>query len=142
MRNLRSEFGMEPQASVKTSIRFEPGAAGAASFARWAPLAALLVNGPEPAITAVKPEGAQALVGRGFEAYVQVKDAIDGSALASKFRKEAEKERAFAEKVRAKLGNESFLKSAPAEVVDKERDKLAEAERRAAKLEQYVKELA
>ena len=142
VRNLRSEFGIEPQKAVATAVRFEAGAAAAGSFPRWAPLAALLVNGPDPAVVTAKPEGSLALVGRGFEAYAKVKDAVDGAALALKFRKEAEKERGFAERVRAKLGNESFLKSAPPEVVDKEREKLAEAERRAAKLEQYVKELA
>ncbi|HOX12662.1 MAG TPA: valine--tRNA ligase [Spirochaetia bacterium] len=142
VRNLRSEFGIEPQKAVATAVRFEAGAAAAGSFPRWVPLAALLVNGPDPEVVTAKPEGSLALVGRGFEAYAKVKDAVDGAALALKFRKEAEKERGFAERVRAKLGNESFLKSAPPEVVDKEREKLAEAERRAAKLEQYVKELA
>ena len=141
VRNLRSEFGIEPQKAVATSIRFEPGAAAAGSFPGWAPLAALLVNGPDPEVVSSKPEASLALVGRGFEAYAKVKDAVDGAALAQKFRKEADKERAFADRVRAKLANESFLKSAPCEVVDKEREKLAEAERRAAKLEQYVKEL-
>jgi len=142
VRTLRSEFGIGQEKSVRTSVRFEPGAEAAKNFGRWAPLAALLVNGPEPDIVTEKPAGAFALVGRGFEAYVRVKDAIDGAALAQKFRKEAEKERAFADRVKAKLGNEAFLKSAPAAVVEKEKGKLAESERRAAKLEEYVKELA
>ena len=142
VRTLRSEFGVDPQKSVRTAVRFEAGAALAGNFGRWASLAGLLVNGPDPEVVQAKPSGALALVGRGFEAYVWVKDAIDSVALAQKFRKEAEKERNFAERVKAKLGNESFLKSAPQAVVDKEREKLAETERRAAKLEQYIKELS
>jgi valyl-tRNA synthetase len=142
VRTLRSEFGIGPEKSVRTYIRFEPGSAARGNFGHWAPTAALLVNGPDPEVVQSKVAGAIALVGKGFEAYVQVKDAIDGAALAQKFRKEADKERAFAERVRGKLANEAFLKSAPAAVVDKEKEKLAETERRVAKLEQYVKELA
>lgn len=59
-----------------------------------------------------------------------------------KFRKDIEKDVQYIERTRAKLGNQGFVSSAPAEVVQREREKLAEAERRSAKLAEYVEELS
>ncbi|PKL06929.1 MAG: hypothetical protein CVV51_14885, partial [Spirochaetae bacterium HGW-Spirochaetae-7] len=54
----------------------------------------------------------------------------------------AEKERQYVARTQAKLGNAAFVDSAPAEVVEKERQKLKEAEVRAEKLEKYLGDLA
>jgi len=89
-----------------------------------------------------KPSGALALAGRGFEAYVFAKEAVDAGQLAARFSKEAEKERQYVARTGAKLANEAFVASAPADVVEKERQKLKDAEVRAAKLEKYLADLA
>jgi valyl-tRNA synthetase len=44
--------------------------------------------------------------------------------------------------VAAKLSNEGFTSSAPADVIAKEREKLDEARARVAKLEKYLADLA
>ena len=48
---------------------------------------------------------------------------------------------AEAERVRAKLGNESFVSKAPAQVVQKQRDRLADLEDQLAKVRARVAQL-
>ncbi len=142
VRTLRSEFGVAPEKKARVVVRFEKDFAASELVRQNAALAAMFVNAPSIEFSDAKPEGSVAVVGVGFEAWVLVKDVIDVKELAQKLAKDAEKEKAFAERVRAKLSNESFVASAPAEIVRGERDKLAESERRIGKLEQYVRELA
>ncbi|MCX7023302.1 MAG: valine--tRNA ligase [Spirochaetes bacterium] len=142
VRTLRSEFGVAPEKKARVAVRFEPGFAAAEYIIQNGALVALLANAPGLEKADVKPEGAVALVGNGFEAWVIVRDVIDAKELAAKLSKDAEKERSFAERLRTKLSNGNFTASAPEEIVRGEREKLAEAERRIGKLEQYVRDLA
>ena len=82
------------------------------------------------------------MVGVGFEAYAFVKESVDAAKLLEKLRKDLGKDEQYIERARAKLSNQGFTSSAPAEVVAKEREKLGEAERRAGKYRQYLEELA
>ncbi len=141
-RTLRPEFQIPPETKIRLAVRAEAGFAGLEFLKANAALVGLLVNGPLPEFVAAKPAGAVALVGRGFEAYAFVKESVDAAKLVEKFRKDIEKDNQYLERTRAKLANEGFVASAPAEVVAREREKLAETERRVAKLAQYVEELA
>jgi valyl-tRNA synthetase len=141
-RTLRSEFQIPPEARMRLSLRFEAGFEGADFLARNGELVGLLVNGPVPEVSPSRPAGTVALVGKGFEAYAFVKDAVDVGKLVEKLRKEVDKDELFAERTRAKLANPGFAAAAPAEVVAKEREKLEEAARRAEKYRHYVSELA
>ena len=47
----------------------------------------------------------------------------------------------FLQGLQAKLANESFVKNAPPEVVQQQRDKIAETEKQIAALEENLKEL-
>lgn len=127
---------------MRLALRFEPGFAGADFLRANAALVGLLVGGPAPEEAASRPAGTVALVGAGFEAYAYVKESVDSARLVEKLRKEIDKDRAFAERTRAKLANPGFTGSAPPEVVAREREKLEEAERRAGKYAHYVEELA
>jgi len=89
-----------------------------------------------------KPEGALSLAGKGLEAYVYAREAVDVVQPAARFAKEAEKERQYVTRTGAKLANAAFVESAPADIVEKERQKLREAEVRATKLEGYLADLA
>ena len=100
------------------------------------------MTGPAPDFVSGRKAGGIAIVGVGFEAYAMVKEAVDGAKLVEKFRKDIEKDRQYIERTRAKLSNPGFTASAPAEIVEREREKLAEAERRTVKLTQYVEELS
>jgi valyl-tRNA synthetase len=144
-RALKSEFGIAPEAKVRLALRFEPGFAGASFLRENGALVGLLAGGPPPEelpASAPRPAGTVALVGKGFEAYAFVKESVDGAKLLDKLRKDLAKDSQYIERAAAKLANEGFTSSAPAEVVAKEREKLEEARRRAGKYAQYLEELA
>jgi valyl-tRNA synthetase len=144
-RTLRSEFQIPPEAKMPLTVKFEEGFDGAEFLQRNAALVALLVNGPEPRFAAPgtpKPAGAVALVGKGFELFVDVAELVDKAKLVAKLEKDIQKEAAFVAKVKAKLANEAFVGSAPAEIVAQERQKGADAESKVAKLTHYVEELS
>ncbi len=142
VRALRAEFGIAPERKLRVRFKLDEGADDGGFMARNAALAELLAAAEGVAPVVAKPEGALALAGRGFECYVYAKEAVDAAQLAARFRKDAEKERQFADKVEAKLASQGFVAGAPEEVVAKERQKLAEARARAEKLERYLADLA
>jgi len=144
-RTLRSEFQISPEIKMPIDIKAGDELADLDFLKRNSGLIALLANGPEPKFldsSTPKPSGAVALAGKGFELHVHVKELVDTARLVQKFDKDIERESAFAEKVRAKLANEAFVSSAPAEIVAREREKCAEAESRVIKLTRYIEELA
>jgi len=140
-RSLRAEFGIPPEARIRLALRCEIGFAGAAFLEGSGTLIGLLAGGPPPETASSRPDGAVALVGRGFEAYAFVKESVDASKLLEKLRKDLDKDEQYAARVGAKLANPGFIASAPADVVAKEREKLDEAQRRAGKYRHYLEEL-
>ncbi|MEJ5183652.1 MAG: hypothetical protein WHT81_00870, partial [Rectinemataceae bacterium] len=75
-------------------------------------------------------------------AYLVVKGILDIAKLIERLAKELERERAYIEKLDAKLANQAFLSSAPADIIERERLKLAQSREKAAKLARYLQELA
>ncbi len=143
IRALRVECGIDPALKINAALYVEPGTPASAAREKediirmLAGLSSLtFIASPRD-----KGEGSIGTVGTGFEAFVITDGSVDPKALAERFEKEADKERVNAERVRAKLSNQNFVANAPVEVVDAEREKLAEAERRIEKLASYVKEL-
>lgn len=82
------------------------------------------------------------MVGKGIELYCKVGEMVDTAKLLEKFAKDIRKEQDFATRLTAKLANQAFLDAAPAEIVSKEREKLAEAQSKIGKLSHYVEELS
>ena len=73
------------------------------------------------------PESATSLVGE-MNLLIPLAGLIDKAAELARLEKNMEKLRADADRIRTKLGNASFVDRAPQDVVNKEREKLAEAE--------------
>ncbi len=142
VRALRAEFGIPAEKKLRIAVRGDEGWDGMDFLSRNAALAMLLANAESVETVTAKPAGALSLAGRGFECYAFAREAVDVAQLAARFRKDAEKERQFAARVEAKLGNEGFTASAPADVIAKEREKLEAARARAGKLERYLGDLA
>jgi valine--tRNA ligase len=88
-----------------------------------------------------KPANSIGTVGTGFEAFIITGDEVDRSQLAARFTKELEKEKQAVSRLTAKLSNASFTDHAPTEVVEGEREKLRQAERRIEKLTLYLGDL-
>jgi len=141
-RTLRSEFQIPAETPLRLAVRPDAGFAGGGFLERNADLVGLLVNGPLPAFVEAKPAGAVGLSGSGFEAWAFVRDAVDVEKLRKKLGADIEKEGQYVDRTRAKLANDGFVSSAPAEVIAREREKLVEAERRVGRLGQYLGELA
>jgi valyl-tRNA synthetase len=66
---------------------------------------------------------------------------IDAAAEAKRLEKQIEAKRKSLEGTRAKLGNEKFVSSAPPEVVQQQRDALADIEKQIATMEENLKDL-
>ncbi len=87
------------------------------------------------------PQSVQALV-RGVVAALPLQGVIDFDAEKARLVKEIAKSEAEAKKIEAKLGNADFLARAPEEVVEENRERLAEAAARAEKLSAALKRFA
>jgi valyl-tRNA synthetase len=86
-----------------------------------------------------KPEEAhkQCLVGRDT-CFVLLGDAIDTEAETEKLKSELKHQKGFLIGVQKKLGNDKFVANAAAEVVDRERQKQADAESKIEALEKAI----
>lgn len=87
------------------------------------------------------PLSATALVGK-LEVLVPMAGLIDKEAELARLHKEKERLSGDIERIRGKLGNPKFAEKAPAEVVQKERDRLQDAEEAVAKLDEQTTRIA
>jgi valyl-tRNA synthetase len=145
VRTLRSECLITPEKKLRVEVRTEAGFASADFFKKNAPLFELLagVGALEFApASGDRPPLSIGLVGKGWEAFVFIREAVDAAQLAAKFAKDLEKDTKFLAALEAKLANENFVKNAPPELVAAEREKTEDVKRRIAKLGAYVRDLA
>jgi len=82
------------------------------------------------------------LVLRDVEVIIPLSGMVDREAESKRLQREIEKWQGQVGRTEAKLQNEQFLSRAPAEIVQKEREKLAEQKDRLARLEQQVEEFS
>jgi len=87
------------------------------------------------------PESATALVGE-MRLLIPLAGLIDKQAELRRLQKNIEKHQQDVERIGAKLGNDNFVARAPAEVVEREREKLAEAQSALASLEEQAARIA
>ena len=87
-----------------------------------------------------KPASSIGTVGKDFESFILVDENINKEQLIARFQKTLEKEQGYARMSENKL-NGNFAKHAPAELVEKEKEILAESQRKIKTLEGYLAEL-
>jgi valyl-tRNA synthetase len=143
IRTLRSEFTIPPEKDIGVVVGLDGSYVHAGFMRAHRDLAALFVGSEKLSFTATgdKPAGAVTVVGKGFESYVVVRDIIDVPKEIDKLRKTVAKTEQYAVSVEKKLANAAFVASAPAEVVEGERTKLAEAGDSLTRLRAYLAEL-
>jgi len=148
VRTIRSEFTIPPDGKVDVAIVAEKGAGTAENFeahrgliAHLAGSRTLAIHAGEAGAPAVDRVGSIPSAGRGFEVFVRIREAIDAPKELARLGKEREKAEAEMRRAGAKLENPAFLDRAPREVVDREREKLAEIARRIEKIDSYVRVL-
>jgi valyl-tRNA synthetase len=137
IRTIRSTYNVPPSSEVDTQVR-APDAVKRALLERHreviesAARARLAIQG---AAGGHVPHSAKSIVGSDIEVVIELEGLVDIAAERDRLRKAiavTEKEIAFVGK---KLANESFVSRAPSDVVDKERERLAEEQERRQRLE-------
>ena len=88
-----------------------------------------------------KPSGAFPFVVQHYECYIPLSEAVDKDAEKERLTKELEYTIGFLKSVAAKLSNERFVAGAPAQVLDMERKKQADAEAKIKALEASLAQL-
>lgn len=120
IRNLRSQVGMSPKESLSLFYSGKsPCLLG---------IAAKLANLSEISSVEVAPESASSFRIGQTEYYVQLGDRVNPEEEKEKLTKELAYQQGFLKSVQAKLNNERFVGSAPAQVVEREKAKMADAE--------------
>ena len=108
---------------------------------RWADFLKRLARVSEVSYADATPQGAVQLVVRGEVAALPLKGLIDVAAEQARLEKELGKVDADIKRVDAKLGNPDFMRRAPEDVVDGEREKREEAEGRRLKIAEALERL-
>ncbi|MBP5401717.1 MAG: valine--tRNA ligase [Treponema sp.] len=139
LRAAKNDCGIDPAVKINVAVKIEKGSA--AEVAREKIEMIELLGGiAKVDFVDAKPASSIGTVGKGFEAFVLVDENINKEQLLSRFQKLLEKEKGYAQMSENKL-NGNFAKHAPAELVQEEKDRLAESQKKIATLESYIKEL-
>ncbi|MCL1814485.1 MAG: valine--tRNA ligase [Treponema sp.] len=89
----------------------------------------------------IQTEGAIGLAGTDWEALLYLGEAVDIKTIKIKFEKNMERDKGFIAGLEQKIANPEFVKNAPPELVENEKQKLAEAKERTGKIESYLRGL-
>jgi valyl-tRNA synthetase len=140
IRNLRNERGVEPSRWIEGLIvggdrtaMLESQHAIISRLARVAPDKLTVTTNID-----APPQNAATLVAGGAEVFLPLAGMVDLAEERARLSKELEKAEADVQRRQAKLANDSFVSRAPAAVVQKERDALADAETIVAKLRDRI----
>jgi valyl-tRNA synthetase len=142
VRTVRSEFTIPPDRKIDVAVA-APGRETRENFEAHRDLVAHLIGSPSLSVKADRPSrgGSIPAAGKGFEAFLFIREAIDVPREIGRLTREKEKTAAERRKTETKLSNTAFVDKAPPEVVAREREKLAELGERITKLESYIREL-
>ncbi len=139
VRGLRNECGVNPADKINLAVLIEKGSAAEVCREK-VEMIQLLAGLSKVEFVENKPSKSIGTVGTGFEAFILLDENINTEQLLAHFKKDLEKSSKDAERIEFKL-NGKFAEHAPAEVVQAERDNLAEIKRRIEKLGTYIEAL-
>jgi valyl-tRNA synthetase len=139
VRSVRSE--MNVPAAAQVPLVLAAGQATEARAGRWGEALRRLARLSEITFAAKPPAGSVQLLVRGEIAAMPLKGVVDLAAERARLEKELKKVADDIDRVDKKLGNADFMARAPEEVVDEQREKLAEAEDRRAKINEALERL-
>jgi len=142
VRTLRSEFQIPPETSIPLSLTLDKENYHQDFIREHSALIRFFVGASTIDFCRSAPPGSVSLAGTGVTAHVEVRELFDIAKLVEKLRKDVEREKAYIARLDAKFANAAFLSSAPAEIIEKEKEKHAASEVKAKKLEQYIRELS
>lgn len=141
VREVRNRYQVDDKTRLDVAVKCSPAVASDfnALAAFIGPLATIgkLTAGPDVA----KLKQAGAVVRPEFEAYVSLAGLIDVAAEIKRLEKQITDKRRSLDGTRAKLANEKFVASAPAEVVQQQRDLATDIEKQIAAMEENLRDL-
>ena len=137
VRNVRNQKNLGPTKQVDLVVKTDDQAAVLA----YAPLVRKLANLSDLSFTHDAPAGAVSFVLGGNEFFIPLEMQVDAAAERARLEKELEYAIGFRDSVNRKLGNEKFVANAKPDVLERERQKLADAESKIAALKQALKAL-
>jgi valyl-tRNA synthetase len=140
IRSVRAEMNIPP-ATMLPLVLAGASADTKARAGRWSEFVQRLARVADISFADVAPQGAVQLVVRGEVAALPLKGVIDLAAERARLEKELAKCDADIARVDQKLGNADFVKRAPEEVVEGEKEKRDEAQARKAKIAEALERL-
>lgn len=139
VRALRVECGIDPAEKINIAIKITEGSA--AEVCREKIEMIMLLSGVAHIdFVNSKPKTSIGTVGKDFEAFILVDENINKEQLLTRFKKTLEKEQGYAKMSENKL-NGNFAKHAPANLVEEEKQRLLESQRKIATLQSYISSL-
>jgi valyl-tRNA synthetase len=145
IRTMRSEFTIPPSTSFDLYVSYSADRPDLGDFFRnHTELISMLggIGKMEVGQDSARRNGAVAVVGSGFEAYLYIRDLIDVDAQTARLEKSIAKTRKGLIQAEGKLSSEGFLSKAKPEVVEKEREKAADLKDQMDRMETIRRELA
>ncbi|MCK6691382.1 MAG: class I tRNA ligase family protein, partial [Thermoanaerobaculia bacterium] len=136
VRDLRNQNQIKPREALKMTVQQSDSAETlfAREGLREMIVKLAVLSALEPA--ASEPANSKSFVSGTEKYYVEFEQEIDTAAECARIQQELDYQRGFLRSVEAKLANERFVSGAPAEVVENERKKRADAQARIAMLEE------
>jgi valyl-tRNA synthetase len=141
IRSVRSEINVPPGSQIPL-ILADPSAATRERVGRWRDVIARLSRLSALTFSATPPAGAVQLVVRGEIVALPLRDVIDLSAESARLEKELAKIVGDIARIEAKLANSEFLRRAPEDIVESEREKREEAQARCTSIREALQRLA
>ena len=139
IRGIRTECGIDPASKINIAMKISSGS-DAEVIREKTDMVELLAGVKKIDFVEANPSKSIGTVGTGYEAFLLVDDSINVEQLAAKFKKDIDWEKENVRRSENKL-NGKFAEHAPAELVQAERDALAEAKSKIEKLEGYLSNL-
>jgi valyl-tRNA synthetase len=143
IRNLRHEFNIPPGKPV--DLRFKLASAREIELVKNQRDYLRLLAGAgemETGTDLARPDGSVVRIGEGFEIYLILAGLIDLEAEKSRLKRELERAESEQNNLHARLQNKEFLAKAPAQVIEKEEERLNKVRERMDKLSDTLNSLA
>ncbi|TFH27850.1 MAG: valine--tRNA ligase [Bacteroidia bacterium] len=138
IRSIRKENNIAPKETLSLMVR---SASGIAYHKHLEPVIKKLAKLGEVEVISGEPEGAISFIVRNVEYFVPVGTMVNAQEEMAKLEEELKYTRGFLNSVQKKMSNERFVQNAPAAVVEKEKQKMADAYGKIAVLEAQIQKL-
>jgi valyl-tRNA synthetase len=141
IREIRNRYSVDPKTEIDVHVRCAE--AIAADFRALEPFVKQLagIRTFDVGVDVKKPAQAAGVVLADFEAYVSLVGLIDVAKEIERLEKQIVEKEKYKKSIQAKLANEGFVARAPAEVVQQQRDLVAETDGQIRTLEENLREL-